>query len=106
MPKQQINFLVITRYADFVKYIKEIGLIGENDYIVTERATPNNCHDRHVIGVIPLWLAEQAKSVTNIRFRVPPELRGESLTLVQLRKYATRPVTYFVESEEDYNFED
>jgi len=87
--------IVVTRHEALVKYLREIGLIDENTPVIAH-ATPEQVRGKHVIGVLPLHLAALVAQVTEVPLRVPPELRGQELTLEQIRKYAGEPQTYQV----------
>lgn len=95
--------LVITKYASFVEYLKELGLIRDGEYETVQYATPANVTGRHVIGVIPLFLCALADRVTEVRVNVPRYLRGTELTLEQVRQFGIPPITYrvtMIEGEE------
>jgi putative CRISPR-associated protein (TIGR02620 family) len=87
--------MVVTRHPGLVQYLVAEGLI-DNDTQVVEHATPELVSGRHVIGVLPLWLAAEAASVTEIPMSIPPELRGTELTAEQTRRYAGPGRTYVV----------
>lgn len=89
--------IIITRHAALVQYIVEIGLVSAGRVI--PHATPDDVRGRHVIGVLPLRLAALAASVTEVPLDLPPELRGQELTLEQVRQFAGAPVTYRVERQ-------
>ena len=88
--------VVVTRYASFVEYLKELRLIRDGEYETVEYATPTNIKGKHVIGVIPLFLCALADRVTEVRLNVPRYLRGTELTLEQVRQFGMPPITYRV----------
>ena len=108
--------LVVTRHPALVDYLREEGIIPARrdefaDYLqnqgiipvsydeveVISHATEDDVAGRDVIGVLPLRLAAEAKSITEVPMNVPPELRGQELTIDQIREYAGSATTYRVE---------
>lgn len=87
--------IIVTRHQALVEHLREIGLCAEAD-IVVSHATPECVRGKDVIGVLPLRLAALAASVTEIPLDIPAELRGQELTLDQIRQYAGEPATYVV----------
>lgn len=85
--------VVVTRHPALVEYLREIGVKIEK---VIDRATPEEVRGRHVYGVLPLHLAAEARLVTTVPLDVPAELRGQELTLEQVRQFAGAPRTYEV----------
>jgi len=70
------RFVVVTRHAGLVDWLKEHGISGE----VTSHATSEAVQDRLVVGVLPPMLAASAAVVVAVDLRVPPELRGKELS--------------------------
>ena len=87
--------LVITRHPALVEYLKEIKLV-DADVEVIEHASPEMVKDRCVYGVLPHSLSCLTKSFTEVPLVLPSELRGQELTIEDIRKYAKEPVTYIV----------
>ncbi len=87
--------VVVTRHPALVAYLREIGLISPDAEVVTH-ATPELVRRNHVIGVLPLRLAALTASITEVPLNLPPELRGQELSLEQVRQYAGEPQTYEV----------
>ena len=90
---------VITRHPALVAYLQEIGMVDDGVRVITH-ATPDDVRDKDVIGVLPLRLAALASSVTEVPLDIPAELRGQELTLDQIRQYAGEPATYVVARKE------
>ena len=88
--------LVITRHSALVELLLERGLIKEGDYELITHATPEDIAGKDVIGVLPMALAALANTITEVPLVVPQELRGQELTLNQVREFAGAPVTYKV----------
>lgn len=91
------NQVVVTRHPALVEYLREEGVIDETTEII-EHASPDDVRGRHVIGVLPhhLSASAEAASVTEVPLNLPPELRGQELTVEQVRQYAGEPSTYVV----------
>lgn len=87
--------VVVTRHKGLVVYLQELGLTTP-DTPILEHATPDLISGKHVIGVLPLWLAACADQVTEVPINIPVELRGQELSADQMREWAGVPVTYTV----------
>ena len=87
--------VVVTRHAALVEYLTELGVVPAGTEVVTH-ATTEQVRGRHVFGVLPLHLAAEAASVTEVTLHVPAELRGVELTLEQVRQFAGPLVEYKV----------
>ena len=87
--------VVVTRHPALVEYLTELGVVPAGTEVVTH-ATAEQVRGRHVFGVLPLHLAAEAASVTEVTLRVPTELRGVELTLEQVRQFAGPLVEYNV----------
>lgn len=92
---QAVRPVVVTRHAALVEYLTELGVVPAGTEVVTH-ATAEQVRGRHVFGVLPLHLAAEAASVTEVTLRVPAELRGVELTLEQVREFAGPLVEYKV----------
>lgn len=88
--------LVITRHDALVAYLKEEGIIGE-DAQVLAHASEKDVYGKRVIGVLPMDLAALTAEYITVALHLPQELRGEELTLRQVRQYATTPARYSVQ---------
>jgi putative CRISPR-associated protein (TIGR02620 family) len=88
--------IVVTRHPTLVDYLREQGLIGPDAEVISH-ATPEQIRGRHVVGVLPLSLACEAASVTEIPLALAPEDRGQELSLERVREIAGAPVTYVVQ---------
>lgn len=56
------NTLIITRHAPLVEWLGRRGITGP----VFEQVTPEDVRGKHVYGILPLWLAAEAMSVTEV----------------------------------------
>lgn len=96
--------IIVTRHAGLVQYLKAKGLAPE-DAVVKEHVLPNDVIDNDVIGVLPLWLAHLAKTMTVVDLKLPPELRGAELTMEQVAQYASDISRYQVKLLPPANFD-
>jgi len=87
--------IVISRYKGLVVYLEKIGLIDEKTRVVSF-ANPEDVEGKHVIGIIPYWLAARAAKITEIQVRVPSEKRNKELSPEEIEFYASTPHTYQV----------
>jgi len=85
--------LIVTRHPGLVEYLKEKGLADEHVDVITH-ASQEQVTGRHVCGVLPHSLSCLCESFTEIPLSLPAELRGQELTLAQVRQYADEAVTY------------
>ena len=92
---QAVRPVVVTRHSALVEYLTELGVVPAGTEVVTH-ATAEQVRGRHVFGVLPLHLAAEAASVTEVTLLVPAELRGVELTLEQVRQFAGPLVEYKV----------
>lgn len=94
--KHQKKALVVTRHPALVELLIEWGMVPSGTCVI-EHATAADVRGRDVIGVLPLHLAAEANTVTEIPLALSPHDRGRELDLTRLRKIAGRPVTYIIE---------
>ena len=87
--------IVVTRHPALVDHLRDLGFLGLDTEVITH-ATAEQIRGKHVVGVLPLHLAAEAASVTEVPMDLPPEARGRELTLGEVRQYCRPPVTYVV----------
>jgi putative CRISPR-associated protein (TIGR02620 family) len=87
--------LIVTRHPALLQYLQEIGL-ATSEVEVVNHASEEIVRGRNVCGVLPHSLSSICETFTEVPLRLPPELRGQELTLEQLREYSGEPVTYRV----------
>ena len=90
-----IEKIVVTRYKSLVDYLIELNLI-DKDTKITAHANIDDVKDKHVLGVLPLWLSCHAAKITEIQLKLPAEKRGKELTIEEVRFFALSPRTYTV----------
>lgn len=90
--------VVVTRHPALVDLLIERGII-DREAPVLSQVTAEDIAGRHVIGVLPLSLAAHAARVTEVPITYPRDgaLRGQELSLEQLRNMAGPAITYRVE---------
>ena len=95
--KEQKQIVLVTRHSALIEYLTgDVGINLDNVTLI-KHATRRNVRGRDVIGNPPLFIASQARTVTNFSVRVPQELRGTGLTLEQIRRYIEEPETYIIQ---------
>ena len=87
--------VVVTRHPGLIEHLRKEGLV-HGDIRVIEHASIEDVRGKHVFGVLPLWLAAEAMSVTEVTLNLPPEARGRELTLAEVQRYMTGCTTYVV----------
>lgn len=87
--------IIVTRHQGLVDYLIEEG-IAPQDAAVVQHADILTIAGQDVIGVLPLDMAEYARSVTVVPLTLPASLRGEELTKEQVRQYAGKIKTFSV----------
>ena len=88
--------LIVTRHPGLLTVLAEQG-IATADTPVIAHATAGDLRGRHVAGVLPLALAAECASVTEVALSLPPEARGRELTAAEVRQYMTAVRRYRVE---------
>jgi len=94
--------LVVTRYKSLVEYLKQLKLIDDKTKILSH-AKIDDVLNKHVLGVLPYWLACHTGKFTEIQLRIPQEKRGKELTLEEIEFYSLKPKTYEIR---EVTFED
>lgn len=95
-----MSIKVVTRHKALVAYLLEIGMIDEDTEVIGH-ATQADVLNHHIIGVLPLALAEAAASVTEIPLNLTEQDRGNELDLDRVREIADAPRTYAVHRRMD-----
>lgn len=90
-----INPVIVTRHPDLAEIFHERGMATPDMPVITH-AVAADVRGRDVIGVLPIHVAAEARSVTEVPLVVPAELRGTELTLDQVRRFAGAPRRYLV----------
>lgn len=91
------NALVVTRHPSLIVYLKSIGLIDDTA-VVIEHASVEVIEGKDVVGVLPHSLSCLTHTFTEIPLMLPPELRGQELSVEDLKAYASEPKCYKVRS--------
>ena len=94
-----MNKLIVTRHPALRELLIGKGLVS-SDVPILEHATREDVKGKKVFGVLPLALACEAQSITEISLNVPLELRGKELDLATLRRIAGEITTFRVIKEE------
>jgi len=92
--------VIVTRHPALVEYLIEQGLCSKDTKVLSGNVMLFDVLGKHVIGVLPFYLAASAACVTSIDINIPAELRGTELTLEQVRQYAGGISTYSIKKIE------
>jgi Putative CRISPR-associated protein (Cas_VVA1548) len=84
--------LIVTRHPALVALALERGISAAR--VISHVEDPAQVRGLHVCGVLPLELAAETASVTEISLTVPRDRWGVELPLDELRGYAGRASTY------------
>jgi|SRR5882672_5387301 len=88
--------IVVTRHQGLVDYLIDIGFINQETPVITH-ATVGDVKGKHVVGVLPMYLAQHCRAVTEVPMEnLPLELRGKELTKEQVQQYAGKLTHYAV----------
>lgn len=87
--------IVVTRHKVLVQYLMMKKMIDNSTKVITH-ANPDEIKGKHVIGILPYWLACHAEQYTQISLRLPPEKRDQELTVEDIDFYIKKPETYVV----------
>lgn len=89
------NTILVTRHPALRDFALELGLIDENTPSLTH-VSVEDVEGKDVIGVLPHHLSCHANSITEVALNIPAKMRGQELSLEQVRQYATGVSTYQV----------
>lgn len=91
--------VIVTRHPALVDYLRELG-VADDATPVKSHVSADDVRGRHVCGVLPLHLAAEAASVTEIPLALTPGDRGLELSIERIREIAGPPRTYFVRAQD------
>lgn len=87
--------LIVTRHLGLREVLLETGIATPETPVVAH-ANADDVRGQHVAGVLPLALAAECASVTEVALNIPAALRGCELTAEQVREHMTSIRTYRV----------
>lgn len=96
-----MNILIVTRHKPLVQWLANRGIVGQ----VIEQAGPDDVRGKHVFGVLPMWLAAHALSITEVSMpRITVEDRrrvaGGDFTVEEMDAWGAHMQTFRVEQFE------
>ena len=92
MPK----YILVSRHHQLIHYVLNHILPKSSGIELKSHVEPEDIDGRHVIGILPLHLAQYAASITIIPLNTPMGMRGQELDYEQLQQYAGPPQTFIV----------
>jgi putative CRISPR-associated protein (TIGR02620 family) len=93
------EFVVVTRHQGLVDFLIARGVINE-DTPVYKHVEVEDVKGKHVLGVLPYWLAIHASTVTEMSMDLPLSLRGKELSVEEVSEYIKEPITVQVRTLE------
>lgn len=95
--------IIVTRHAPLVQWLKNHGIEGE----VIAQATPETVHGKGVYGILPMWLAAYANSVTEVSMpELPLEARskvnGGDFTVEQMDSWGAHQKEFVVIDDPEF----
>jgi putative CRISPR-associated protein (TIGR02620 family) len=88
--------LIVTRHPGLLEVLEEKGIATPGTPVIAH-ASADDLRGKHVAGVLPLALAAECASVTELALALPPEARGRELSAAEVRQYLTGIRRYRVE---------
>ena len=80
--------LIVTRHPELIEVLAEEGIATRETPMIAH-ATAEQVRGKHVAGVLPLALAAECASITEVTLNLPAETRGRRLTAAEVRQYMT-----------------
>jgi putative CRISPR-associated protein (TIGR02620 family) len=93
--KIQID-LVVTRHPALLQHLKDLGVVTDKTQVISH-ATPDDVKGLNVCGVLPYSLACLCTTFSELTLNIPQGIRGQELSLDELKKYAGPLITYKVQ---------
>lgn len=91
--------LIITRHPGLIEVLEAEGIATGTTPVVAH-CSPEQIRGKHVAGVLPLALAAECASVTEVVLNLPAEARGRELSAAEVRQYMTGVRRYTVQEVE------
>lgn len=88
-----MSVVVVTRHPGLVDYLRTQGIDVE---CVRAHVTAEEIRGKCVVGVLPMHLAAEAKSVTEVTLNLTADQRGRELSYEEVAAAASDMVTYKV----------
>jgi sensor domain CHASE-containing protein len=88
--------LIVARHFGLISLAREKKVIVGEVPTITGNAAKADVEGKFVFGILPLSLAAEAASVTELPLNLPFELRGKDLSADECRQYAGEPTEFVV----------
>jgi hypothetical protein len=89
------NTVIVTKHKALQAYIIELGLADETTPIYSS-VTAVDIAERDVVGLLPIRLAQFARTYTEIPLVLDKTFHGKEMTIEQVRMFAQEPQKYMV----------
>lgn len=87
--------IIVARHAGLLEWLRLHGV--KADRVVTGNATVEDVRGNDVYGILPLWLAAEANSVTEVSMPdLPFEMRGKEYPAEKMDEWGAHMVRYEV----------
>lgn len=86
--------IIVTRHEGLLNWLKERGICGD---VISHVESPEQIRGKDVVGVLPLYLAAVAASVTTVEMDLPQEARGKDLTPEEMDSFGATLHRYVVQ---------
>jgi putative CRISPR-associated protein (TIGR02620 family) len=94
------NIVIVSRHAGLLAWLNAHGIAGK---VVTGNATVEDVAGKDVYGILPLWLAAHANSVTEVSMpKLPFEMRGKEYTPEQMDEWGAHLSTFYVRTPDKF----
>ena len=80
------NNIIVTRHKSLAEFLINSGVIPF-DLDIKEHVSVDDVKNKSVFGVLPLHLACECESVTEVSLDIPAEYRGKELSLDDINKF-------------------
>lgn len=89
--------LIVTRHRPLIEWLALRGITGQ----VIAQATPEDVRGKDVYGILPMWLAAEAASVTEVSMPLLPlearaKVNGGDFTVAQMDEWGAEMRTFRV----------
>ena len=85
---------IVTRHPALIEYLSEHGIKAEE---TLSHAGVEDVRGQDVVGVLPMSLACECARFREVSMRIPTELRGQEMSIEQIRACNPRIVEYKIE---------
>ena len=94
------EIVIISRHSGLLEWLRLRGIEG---VVITGNATVEDVEGKDVYGILPLWLAAHANSVTEVSMpNLPFEMRGKEYSPAQMDEWGAEMRTFYVRTPDKH----